>query len=90
MKVLFALTAAALLAGCATTENQQLAQAECKVHPITTRSYTDVRKPATSGIDQADAQATLANSDYRMRQLQTRGLAMNNVEDALRDCSMAR
>ena len=91
MKVLFALTAAAaIVAGCATTENQQLAQAECKVHPITTRSYTDVRKPATSSIDQADAQATLATSDYRMRQLRVHGLPMNNVEDALRDCSMAQ
>ena len=90
MKALFALAAAALLAGCATTENQQLASAECKVVPITTTSYTGVRKPTPSSLDQKDAQGALANSDYRMRQLQTRGLAMNNVEDALRDCSMAR
>jgi len=90
MKALFALTAAVLLAGCATTENQQLAQAECKVHPITTRSYTDVHKPTTSSIDQADAQGALGTSDYRMRQLKIHGLANNNLEDALRDCSMAQ
>jgi uncharacterized lipoprotein YajG len=90
MKALFALAAAALLAGCATTENTQVAQAECKVHPITTRSYTDVQKPTTNSINRADAEASLANSDYRMRQLRVQGLAMNNVEDALRDCSMVR
>jgi uncharacterized lipoprotein YajG len=90
MKALFALAAAALLAGCATTENQQVAQVECKVHPITTTSYTGVRKPTTNSIDQADAQAGLATSDYRMRQLRVHGLPMNNVEDALRDCSMAQ
>ena len=90
MRVPLAIAAALLAAGCATTEDVQLAQADCKVMPVTTMSVTG-RKPANvSPLEQRYAQMQLATSEYRMRQLRERGMDMNNVEDALRDCSTAR
>jgi len=90
LKTLTILAAAALAAGCATTESQQLAQAECKVHPVTTTSVTGVRKPTTSSLDQRWAEAQLATSDYRFANLRQNGYNMNNVEDALRECGSAQ
>lgn len=75
-----------LLAGCAGTGETQLAQADCKVYPITTASATGVRKPAVSPIEQRYAEMQLATSSYRMQQLRERGLHPNTVEDTLRDC----
>ena len=89
MKAILALAPLVLAAGCASTENVQVAQAECKVQPITTTSVTG-RKPNVSPMEQRYAQMQLATSEYRMRQLRERGMDMNNVEDALRDCSAAR
>jgi hypothetical protein len=89
MKTILAVSALALLAtGCATTASDQLAQADCKIAPITTASATGRTRP-TSSIEQRDAEMQLASSQYRMQQLRERGLANNNVEDALRDCGRA-
>ena len=54
--------------------------------PATTTSVAG-RKPNVSPLEQRYAEMQLATSEYRMRQLRERGMAMNNVEDALRDCS---
>jgi hypothetical protein len=89
MRLTFAL-AAALLAGCATQGDVQVAQAECKVMPVTTMSVTGRKPTNVSSLEQRYAEMQLATSDYRMRQLRERGMDMNNVEDALRDCSTAR
>jgi hypothetical protein len=89
MKALLALAVAALMAGCATPENQMVASAECKVTPITTESAAGVRKPEYAHLQQVDAQMQLAASNYRMRNLQQNAYNMNNVEDSLRDCQRA-
>ena len=85
MKTPLALAALLLAAGCA-TQDVQVAQADCKVMPATTTSVAG-RKPNVSPLEQRYAEMQLATSEYRMRQLRERGMAMNNVEDALRDCS---
>jgi uncharacterized lipoprotein YajG len=86
MKTLFAVSAAALLAAGCATEPTQLAQAECKIAPITTESATGVRSRNVSSIEQRHAEAQLATSQYRMQNLRTQGTVFNNVEDALKDC----
>jgi uncharacterized lipoprotein YajG len=88
MKLILAISAAALLAAACATQPEQVAQADCKVAPITTTSVTGRAKPVSS-IEQRDAEMQLASSQYRMRQLREHGIANNNVEDALRDCSLA-
>ena len=88
MRILIAVSAAVVLAGCA-TEPVQVAQAECKIHPVTTTSVTDTRKPQTESTRQRMAEMELATSSYRFRNLQQNGYNMNNVEDALRDCQTA-
>lgn len=91
MKALIAISALAALAGCATTgDNTYLAQAECKVTPITTTSVTGVRRTQPDNLDQRFAEMQLATSDYRYRNLRQNGYNMNNVEDALRDCNNPR
>jgi hypothetical protein len=87
MKSLIAVSALLLAAGCASQGDTRLAAADCKVYPVTTASATGVRKPNVSPLEQRHAEMQLATSDYRMRQLRERGLDMNNVEDALRDCN---
>lgn len=87
MKALVALSTLVLAAGCATTENTQVASVDCKVYPATTASATGARRAPVSDIEQRYAQMQLASSDYRMRNLREHGLANNNVEDALRDCN---
>ncbi|HEX7557770.1 MAG TPA: hypothetical protein VF386_01170 [Usitatibacter sp.] len=76
------------LAGCATdgNTNNQYAQADCKVYPITTMSYTGVRDPKVDSLDQRAAEGDLATSKYRFRTLARAGSANNNLEDLLRDC----
>jgi hypothetical protein len=81
----FALALAA--AGCASTPaDNRLAQADCKVYPVTTASAVGNRKPNVSPLEQRHAEMQLATSDYRARQLREKGFDRNNVEDALRDC----
>ena len=88
MKSALALVAVGLLAAsCATEGPAQVAQAECKVAPITTTSmtYGGKAKPV-SGIEQRYAEMQLASTHYRMRNLQRNGMTPNLVEDVLRDC----
>ena len=87
MKPLFALSALALaLAGCATQGDMQLAQADCKVYPITTASAAG-GKPQVDSMGQRAAAADLATSSYRFRNLARNGPAANNIEEILRDCN---
>ena len=88
LATIFALAALGL-AGCATTDggNDRYAKADCKVYPITTESSTGVRAPKSDSIEQRAAEADLASSGYRFRNLQRNGMAYNNVEELLRDCN---
>ena len=86
MKMLIAAAAALLAAGCASTQPTQVAQAECKIVPVTTASIAGKRDRTVTLIEQRHAEMQLATSQYRMANLQSQGLAFNNVEDALRDC----
>ena len=87
MKSLFAPSPPALaLAGCATQADTQRAQADCKVYPIPTASATG-NKPQVDSIRQRAAEADLATSGYRFRNLARNGAAGNNLEDILRDCN---
>jgi len=90
MKRLLPIALAALAAGCATSQETQLAQADCKVVPLTTASISGARPKHVDPLDQRWAEMQLASSDYRMQQLQRRGAFNNNIEDALRDCDRAR
>ena len=79
--------AALALAGCAAEgTNDQYAKADCKVFAPTTASSAGVRAPTESTLQQRAAQADLANSGYRFRNLQRNGLANNNVEELLHNC----
>ena len=87
MKTIAAAALALLAAGCATTPGEtHLAQADCRVYPITTASAVGKTR-AVSPIEQRYAEMQLANSSYRMAQLREHGMAGNNVEVALRDCA---
>lgn len=77
-------------AACATGPDTRVAATDCKVVPITTASAAGRAPRNLSPIEQRYAEMQLANSEYRQRQLQERGLVQNNVEDALRDCAAAR
>lgn len=86
MRIPIAIAALLAAGGCASQGDVQVAQAECKVLPVTTTSVAG-RKPNVSPLEQRYAEMQLATSEYRMRQMRERGMDMNNVEDALRDCS---
>lgn len=88
MRTPIALLAFALVAGCASTPaDTQVAAVDCKVYPITTRSAVGTRAPAADRLDQRYAEMQLGTSEYRFRNLRQNGYALNNVEDALRDCA---
>ena len=82
---LFALLGLAL-AGCASSGDTRVASADCKVMPLATASATGRAPKNVSPIEQRWAEMQLANSEYRQRQLQDRGMIDNTVEQALRDC----
>ena len=88
MKLLFTLPAAALLvAACATTENAQYAQADCKVAPITTRNAAGGDHLGTyNELDQRYAQMQLGTSEFRRQLYAKQGMSNNNVEDVLKNC----
>jgi PBP1b-binding outer membrane lipoprotein LpoB len=88
MKALVTLSAAALLAaGCATTENVQVAQKNCKVQPVQTATYANPSKAKkVDSLRQREAEFDLARTDYRFQQLARNGVFNNTVEEALRDC----
>ena len=85
MKSLLAVAVLAL-AGCASYGDNQYAQADCKVAPITTQSATGVRPSRVDSLAQRDAEMQLATTDYYRRNLARRGLVNNNTAEALRDC----
>jgi hypothetical protein len=87
MRILLATAVVLALAGCATEGDQKVAQADCKVYPVTTASATGLRKPNVSPLEQRHAEMQLASSEYRMRTLREHGYDGNNVEESLRDCS---
>jgi hypothetical protein len=72
------------VAGCASTEPQQYAKADCKVAPVTTRSAVNKAGPVTE-LDRRYAEAQLRSSDYRRQQFDRLGTE-GTVEQALRDC----
>jgi hypothetical protein len=86
MKTAIAIAVLTLAAGCATQGDVQVAQAECKVYPVTTMSATGVRTPKVDPLEQRHAEMQLAGSSYRMQQLRTHGYD-SQVEQALRDCN---
>jgi hypothetical protein len=88
MKILLVASglAALVLAGCATTGEDQYAKQDCKVYPITTYSATGNRPSRVDALAQKDAEMQLANTEFRRRELQRQGLAGNTIEQALRDC----
>lgn len=88
MKALLAIGVLALIGGCA-SDPVQVAQAECKVAPVTTAGYAAQHKTQkVDRLDQRKAQADLANSDFRRMQLaQHGGIQGNLLEEALRDCN---
>jgi hypothetical protein len=90
MKRLLSLAFAALAAGCATTDSTQLAQADCRIVPITPATIAGARPRNVDPLDQRWAEMQLASSDYRYRQLRRHGAFDNTVEEALRDCDRAR
>lgn len=89
MKALLTVCAAALFAaGCATTDNVQMARADCKVAPAQTATVANQykSKPVDS-LRQREAEMQLASTQYRMQQLHRNGVFNNNIEEALRDCN---
>ena len=88
MKLLLCLSAAALVLASCATGNEQLAQADCKIAPVTTRSVTGVdgHLGTYNHLDQRYAEMQLSTSEYRRRLYAERGMSNNNVEDALKNC----
>jgi hypothetical protein len=88
MKTILILAGAGLLAAaCATTENAQYAQADCKIAPITTRNVAGGDHLGTyNNLDQRYAEMQLGTSEYRRQLYAKQGMSNNNVEDALKNC----
>ena len=87
MKTLSILAVLLAAAGCASDGTATLAQAECKLAPITTTSVTggSLKKPVNS-LDQRYAEMQFASSQYRYANLARNGPGNNTAEEALRDC----
>lgn len=85
MKTRFAVCTLAILAlaGCAAQETQ-VARADCKIAPVTTRSAVNKPGPVTE-LDRRYAESQLRSSEYRRREL-ARNPLDSTVENALRDC----
>ena len=91
MKSIVIVSAALVVAGCATDDKSYLAQKECKVAPVTTTSVTEPRKVApVSSLRQREAEMDLATSRYRFAQLQRNPVPNNTIEDALYDCEQSK
>lgn len=86
MRIAIAIPILLLAAGCATQDATHVARAECKVVPATTAGFVAGRSRPPTAIEQREAEMKLATSDYRQRLLRDRGMASNNIEEALRDC----
>jgi hypothetical protein len=83
MKATLAILVAVTLAGCAAQETQ-VARADCKIAPVTTRSAVNKAGPV-SELDRRWAEAQLRSSDFRRNELARD--QFNTVESALRDCN---
>jgi hypothetical protein len=85
----FSALAALVLAACASdgASGDRYAQADCKLYPATTASAAGVHPPKADSLQQRAAEADLASSGYRFRNLQRNGMANNNLEEAIRDCN---
>jgi hypothetical protein len=88
MKMLLALSVAALAAyGCATTPDQY-AENDCKVAPVVTADSSLRHADRVTDLDRRYAEMQLATSDYRLRQLQRNpAYPSNNLEQSLNDCA---
>lgn len=88
MKTMLVLPLSALLAGalagCA-AQDTQVARADCKIAPITTKSVVNKPGPMTE-LDRKWAEAQLRSTDYRRQQLQRTG-DTGAIESALNDCN---
>lgn len=82
----FAVSAVLLLAGCATTDSQQVAARDCKIYPLDTKTLRSGPRRDVPDIDQKDATGRLATSDLRWRMLNTPLGNTGLIEEALRDC----
>ena len=89
MKSTFAAVAVLVLAGCASQEPMQVAQAECKITPVTTDSVTGNAPKHTTELQNRFAQADLQSSQVRFAMLRERGLANNRLEDVINGCQQA-
>ncbi|HXF78206.1 MAG TPA: hypothetical protein VN598_05060 [Usitatibacter sp.] len=89
MKELLAVTAALALAACASQEPQpvRLAKADCKVVPMTAESSTGNAPKHVTELQQRFAEADLASSQLRYRELARNGMYPNAVEETLKDCN---
>ena len=87
--VLAIASTAVAVTGCATQGDVQVAQATCKVAPVTIASVAGARPRQVDPLDQRWAEMKLASSDYRFQQLHRNG-PFNATEEALRDCDRAR
>ena len=89
MKILLAATAALTLAACASQETQptRVAQADCKVMPMTAESSTGNPPKHVTELQQRFAQADLASSEIRYRELARNGMYPNPIEETLKDCN---
>lgn len=89
MKTLLAATAAVALASCASQEPQpaRVAQADCKVVPMTAETSTGNPPKHVTELQKRFAEADLASSDIRYRELNRNGMYPNPIEETLRDCN---
>jgi hypothetical protein len=88
MKMLLALSAAALACACATTPPDQYAENDCRVAPVVTADSSLRRPDRVTDLDRRYAEMQLATSDYRLRQLQRDpAYATNNIEQSLQGCA---
>ncbi len=85
MKYALPFAAVLLLAGCAGAGDTQVAQADCKVAPVTPASISGAPPKRVDPLAQRQAEADLRSSEYRRRQLATN--SFGTVEEALRDCN---
>jgi hypothetical protein len=84
VKYALPLAAVLALAGCASSGDTQVAQADCKVAPVTPASVSGAQPKRVDPLAQRQAEADLRSTEYGRRQI-----AANNfgtVAEALRDC----
>jgi hypothetical protein len=85
MKLVLAAAAVLALAGCASSGETQLAQADCKVAPLPSASIDGARTKRIDPLAQRQAEADLRAMDNR------RGISRRDpfgtIEQVLQDCN---